>query len=206
MERSVYLPAAKRATVPWKNGGGVTTDVATCPRGASNGGWDWRISMATFDRPGPFSRFEEVDRVLLLLSGALRLRLSDDDAPVELLPGDVIRFAGDVPVFGEPRGGAAADLNIMSRRGRWQIAIDRLTPATGGDILLSADTAILFFEGEGSVDFEGHRSDMLPHDALMIGQADRETAHVISGHPVYLIGISAALRVSSTSAGHRPGG
>ncbi|MFQ9621820.1 MAG: HutD family protein [Enterobacteriaceae bacterium] len=40
--------------MPWKNGQGVTREVARYPEA---GEYDWRISLATIRQPGPFSAF-----------------------------------------------------------------------------------------------------------------------------------------------------
>ncbi|MCZ0993430.1 HutD family protein [Streptomyces noursei] len=50
------LRADGRAAVPWRNGGGLTREVAAHPPGA---GWDafaWRVSLAEVTRDGPYSR------------------------------------------------------------------------------------------------------------------------------------------------------
>ncbi|HXZ10527.1 MAG TPA: HutD family protein, partial [Paraburkholderia sp.] len=55
---------------PWKNGGGVTREVAAYPQGAGLDTFVWRVSVADVSQPGPFSRFAGIDRTLVLLSGA----------------------------------------------------------------------------------------------------------------------------------------
>ena len=56
--RTELLSAARRAAVPWKNGGGVTREVAAHPAGASLEDFDWRVSTAEVRAAGPFSGFE----------------------------------------------------------------------------------------------------------------------------------------------------
>ena len=51
-----------RPVTPWKNGGGLTREVAAFPANASMADFDWRISIADVAAAGPFSRFENVDR------------------------------------------------------------------------------------------------------------------------------------------------
>ncbi|MBM7325185.1 HutD family protein, partial [Agrobacterium sp. S2] len=48
--------------MPWKNGGGVTTEIIVHPAKASMADFDWRISMANVAQDGPFSIFPGVDR------------------------------------------------------------------------------------------------------------------------------------------------
>ena len=109
------LPAA-----PWKNGGGVTREIVCSPPGAGMEGFDWRVSIATIDKPGPFSAFAGVDRVIMLLDGAgVRLRSQDGRVDHRLdVPHAPFAFAGDVALDCELLGGASTDFNVMSRRGR----------------------------------------------------------------------------------------
>jgi environmental stress-induced protein Ves len=133
------LPAAARPALPWKNGGGVTREIAVSPPGAGLAGFDWRISMATVAAAGPFSMFPGIDRTLLVLEGGgLTLRI--DGARVQVLEAgdEPVTFPGDVPVDAELRRGPVTDLNIMVRRGAWTAEARRLQvtgptslPATG---------------------------------------------------------------------------
>ncbi len=54
--------------VPWKNGGGVTREILRVPPEPTP--FDWRLSLASIDAPGPFSSFDGCDRTLLLVRGA----------------------------------------------------------------------------------------------------------------------------------------
>ena len=111
--------AAGRAEAPWKNGGGVTRKVAASPPDAGSSDFDWRISIASVSRGGPFSVFPGVDRELTVLEGALRLSI-EGRAEISVRPGSPpVRFAGDVPCSGEPHDVPVTDLNVMTRRGKF---------------------------------------------------------------------------------------
>jgi len=58
------IRAADCLVMPWKNGGGTTTEIAVAPEGASLNDFDWRISMAHVGADGPFSSFPGIDRTL----------------------------------------------------------------------------------------------------------------------------------------------
>ncbi|MDM0002406.1 HutD family protein [Variovorax sp. J22P240] len=111
---------ASLSAAPWKNGGGVTREIVCSPAGAGMEGFDWRASIATIDKPGPFSAFAGVDRVIMLLDGAgVRLRSQDGRVDHRLeVPHASFAFAGDVAVHCELLGGASTDFNVMSRQGR----------------------------------------------------------------------------------------
>ena len=76
--------------------------------------FDWRISVASIERPGPFSDFSGYARTMVLLAGG-GVRLSSSGAPDLLLrkPGDLIRFDGARAVQCDLLDGACRDLNLM---------------------------------------------------------------------------------------------
>lgn len=152
--------AAGRAETPWKNGGGVTREVATWPPGAGFADFDWRISIASVARGGPFSTFPGVDRELAVLDGALRLSI-EGRADVTVSPGSPpVPFPGDVPCSGDPGAASVTDLNVMTRRGKlssrmtW-IAVERqqaihaaaAPAATARTFVLAVDSVTLISRG-----------------------------------------------------------
>lgn len=98
---------------PWKNGGGVTHEVA---RGGGEP-WTHRLSVAEVASGGPFSRFEGVDRHLMLLAGAgFRLRSAAGWTRTLERPHCDICFAGEEAIDCELMGGPCRDFNVMVRR------------------------------------------------------------------------------------------
>ena len=65
----LILRAAGYRVMPWKNGGGTTTEVAVSPDHAGLEDFDWRISMARVETSGPFSSFAGIDCTLSVLEG-----------------------------------------------------------------------------------------------------------------------------------------
>ncbi|MGH9422598.1 MAG: HutD/Ves family protein, partial [Thermoanaerobaculia bacterium] len=86
--------AADCRTTSWKNDGGVTSEIAIAPSGASLEAFDWRVSMARVASDGPFSEFAGIDRTLAVVSGSgLELTIGGA-APVVLgRDSDPLRFA-----------------------------------------------------------------------------------------------------------------
>lgn len=138
------LPAAARTAMPWRNGGGVTTEVAASPEGAGLADFDWRVSIARIDADGPFSAFPGVDRTIALLSGG-PVVLTGADWEETLSPGsEPIIFDGADPVAARIAG-PSTDLNVMSRRGRCAHLLRTLTlPRTiaGEALVIAADNAV----------------------------------------------------------------
>jgi len=107
---------------PWKNGGGITREIAMIPNGASLTDFTWRVSVAEIAQAGPFSAFPGIDRQILLLAGAgVRLQAAADgmetidhrlDEP--LVP---FAFAGEAAIEATLLDGPSQDLNVMTRRG-----------------------------------------------------------------------------------------
>jgi environmental stress-induced protein Ves len=111
---------------PWKNGAGLTREIAIGPRGADTTNFGWRFSVAEVERAAPFSAFPGIDRCIVLLAGAgLHLR-SSDDAQIDHRLGDPwqpFHFSGDVALAAELLGGPSTDFNVMTRRGLWRSAV-----------------------------------------------------------------------------------
>jgi environmental stress-induced protein Ves len=90
------LNLADLPSQPWKNGGGITTEIAIGPVGATLQDFRWRISRAQIEREGPFSVFPGVTRWIALMEGAgCRLDLSDGSG-FELVPHRAFVFSGDL--------------------------------------------------------------------------------------------------------------
>lgn len=106
---------AQAVASPWRNGGGVTRELAAWPAGAD---WTWRISVAEVAASGPFSRFPGVQRWFAVLSGkGVSLRLPDAAHRLPLASAP-FEFDGAVPVDCELIDGPTQDLNLMVRRAR----------------------------------------------------------------------------------------
>ncbi len=126
--RPKLLRAAARNEVSWKNGGGVTSEIAAYPEGSSMDDFGWRISTALVTAAGPFSVFEGIDRILTVLDGKLALQFPAENSEVILDASQSHSFAGDVAVTGVPLGGTVRDLNVMVRRGEWQAEVTTQCP------------------------------------------------------------------------------
>jgi len=140
---AVILRAADRRAVPWKNGGGLTREVAAHPPQSDLGNFDWRVSLAEVHRGGPFSSFPGIDRHMAVISGRLELSISGRD--VVSLSSDTapLCFPGEVAVYAEPHAEPATDLNVMTRRGGFTARLTRCSVAAATQVRLEADTMLL---------------------------------------------------------------
>ena len=159
------LRAADRVPRPWKNGGGVTREVAAWPPGAGLDDFAWRVSMAEVREPGPFSAYPGVDRILAVLNGRLRLRLGQDAALTLTADSPPLAFSGDTPADAAPEGGSVADLNVMTRRGVFTAAVERLPR---DELTITAGGAMVVALTECEISGEGARTILHEHDAVFL--------------------------------------
>ena len=156
---STLIRGADLVAAPWKNGGGVTREVAAFPEGAGLDAFVWRVSIADVAQAGPFSRFAGIDRTLVLLSGAGMLLDETRDETVAdgaqgvkthalTQPLDMACFTGEAPIDARLVNGATRDFNLMVRRG----AATGEVAAWRGETqcTLSADVVLLYC-AQGSV-------------------------------------------------------
>ena len=106
---------------PWRNGGGVTRELASRPASASQegpaaAGWDWRVSISEMSKAGGFAAYPGMDRVLTVVEGELLL-LSVDGAEHPLEKYRPFRFSGDAAASGALPTGDIRDLNVITRHG-----------------------------------------------------------------------------------------
>ncbi len=100
------------AATPWRNGGGVTRELAAWPAGPR---WAWRMSVAEVESDGPFSSFDGVDRWFAVLAGAgVRLTVNGrtDTLTLHSAP---YGFDGGATVHCRLVDGPTQDFNLMTR-------------------------------------------------------------------------------------------
>jgi uncharacterized protein len=94
---------------PWKNGGGVTCEIAALRRADAV---VWRLSMADVGSDGPFSRFDGLTRILTVIEGN-GMQLISASVSVEALYGAPVRFDGALAIESRLKDGPLRDLNLM---------------------------------------------------------------------------------------------
>eukprot|EP01063_Lacrimia_lanifica_P029150 TRINITY_DN4399_c2_g1_i1.p2 TRINITY_DN4399_c2_g1~~TRINITY_DN4399_c2_g1_i1.p2 ORF type:complete len:239 (+),score=79.92 TRINITY_DN4399_c2_g1_i1:1366-2082(+) len=129
---TTILPKEGYERQPWANGLGHTDEVAVCTHAKNaRAPFAWRISMADLAAPGgPFSRLENVDRVLTMLDGTCKL--SVDGAGFVNLPRFVpFTFPGDVPTDSVVSTPTGRDLNCMVDRSCFRADVQVRTSLDG---------------------------------------------------------------------------
>lgn len=122
------LRASDRTPAPWKNGGGVTWELAASPANAGLDAFDWRISIAEVANGGPFSSFSGIDRILTVLSGeGMALEVAGYRSATLDAASPPFAFPGDQPCNAALAAGPIRDLNVMVRRHKWRAKARRLS-------------------------------------------------------------------------------
>lgn len=106
---------------PWRNGGGVTRELASHPQAASaqDGAWDWRVSIADVSTAGDFSVFPCMERVITIIDGELLL-LTVDGSEHPLEKYRPFRFSGEAASSATLPTGDIRDLNVIARQGAFK--------------------------------------------------------------------------------------
>ncbi|MDO6456165.1 HutD family protein [Celeribacter halophilus] len=103
---------------PWKNGGGLTWEIAAFPAGAGFEDMQWRISMAEVATEGGFSAFAGIDRTLTVLSGTgLHLDFAQGGSVALDNRTPPFSFPGEAALHARLSAGPVLDFNVMTRRG-----------------------------------------------------------------------------------------
>ncbi len=163
---------------PWKNGGGVTRQVLISPQGASLDDFDFRISIADVGSDGPFSRFDSVDRHLLVLSGA-GIALETPQGEIRLdCASAPYAFAGETPIRSRLPDGPITDFNVMTRRGRATQTVRQFQ--LHGQLTLKGDGLpwlLLLAEGQAlqARNAHGQTASLSRLDALLLTNPDELT-------------------------------
>ena len=132
----IVLREADYVTVPWKNGGGITREILKVP--PDTAAFDWRLSLATIEQPGPFSAFDGYDRTLVLVRGAgVELDFGSQGRAVLRAPGQLAAFDGACSTSCTLIDGPSRDLNLIVSKARAESRA-RLVRVTAPEFLHTA--------------------------------------------------------------------
>jgi environmental stress-induced protein Ves len=176
-------PAGYRRT-PWKNGGGVTIDIAEAyHEGATPGAWEgmiWRFGRTAIVTPGPFSDLSGYDRVQAVVVGQGLVLVAPGYEIDVRRPFVPVRFAGETPVVSRLEAGAVEVVNLIGDRSA--VAIDMRVLEAGQALPLAAGTHIAYCPvGVAALDCRGIRYDLARDHALRIEVGDEAAMGGVSG-------------------------
>lgn len=174
--------------MPWKNGGGETTEIAVFPAGASLDDFEWRVSMATVAADGPFSAFPGIDRTLSILEGeGIRLEVEGKPSMTLTQASDPFSFPADVPTSSALLGGPIVDLNVMSRRGRWRHHVEKWRFEGQHHFDAPGGATMILALGNLRVESGGHAAELHRHDSVFVEEVVLLTSDIpVDGYLVRL--------------------
>jgi len=109
------LDPARYRRLPWKNGGGVSVDIAW---DAETDGETWRFGRTPIVAAGPFSDYSGNDRLQVLVAGqGLVLQAPDGEIDVRQ-PFRPVRFAGEIRITSRLEHGPVEVVNLIGQRAR----------------------------------------------------------------------------------------
>lgn len=136
------LRSSDHQRMPWKNGGGTTTEIwkAASPAGETF----WRLSIADVASDGPFSEFPGIDRWIMVISGK-GMELTIDGMGTQRLdrPFEALFFPGDAKTNCRLIDGPIRDFNFMIARSFGKGSLQVLKLAAGMAAPLGANTAAI---------------------------------------------------------------
>ncbi|MBB3066137.1 HutD/Ves family protein [Limibacillus halophilus] len=172
------LRFASYRRMPWKNGGGITREIAAFPEGADLADFEWRISMADVASDGPFSRFEGVDRTLCVLEGSIELTLQGGKAVVLDPNSAPLGFPADEDVVARLPGGPVRDFNVMTRRKAAKHRVESLE--INGKTVLNREAktlAIVCASGTVALSGSGGEANLEALDCLLFDRDSVDSVH-----------------------------
>ncbi|MGL4441038.1 MAG: HutD/Ves family protein [Bosea sp. (in: a-proteobacteria)] len=153
-----HLAPSSYTRSPWKNGGGVTVDMAEERlSGSVAGSWDgliWRLGRTTISTPAPFSDLAGFDRCQVVIGGS-GLVLDTPQGEVDLRqPFRPARYPGEAPISSRLENGPVEVANLIADRTRAMIRLDVLRVGDvhvleGGICVLHAPTAAVTVDVAG---------------------------------------------------------
>lgn len=173
------IRSAEYKTMPWKNGGGQTAEVA---RFGSQDNFDARVSVAHIHASGPFSSFPGVDRVLIQLSGVpVTILHAGESGSVTLKHFEPYSFPGEL-VTEARLDGVASDFNVMVRRDTFvaDVQVHRLPMRHDASFQIDNNVSFIFCakgilsvraQSSGLIQLQGGDTVALNEDGQEVRQA-----------------------------------
>ena len=169
----IVLRESDYVAVPWKNGGGVTREIHREPPGPEP--FAWRLSLATVDSRGPFSRFDGYERTLVFVRGAgMVLSFTGHGESQLTSAGQMVTFDGAWDTLGSPLDGPCTDLNLMIAKAALEVQARSIT-LEGAEVISTpgyAETIICCVEGAVEINSAGGTAELRAVDVARCFPSD----------------------------------
>jgi uncharacterized protein len=179
------LPSQNYVQGRWRNGKGISWEIATDPQGSGDTGFQWRMAIAQIDECVAFSDYPNVDRIFTLLEGqGLDLILENRDrlhVAKRFVPH---AFPGDVETKCSLHSGTCRALNVFFDRGR--LKATAVVSEIIGPRMILAENAMMLFALRGTFLLDGS-ARMNCGDALRFEAGDNVELSPEEGEPLLYI-------------------
>jgi environmental stress-induced protein Ves len=167
------LPAGGYRRMPWKNGQGITHEIAREPLTGEH--FVWRLSIAEVAASGNFSLFPGYDRTITLVEGH-GMRLEFDEGPSKLIGARLapFDFSGDWHCRCHLLDGPLRDFNLMVDRSAARAKTEVLRLGAASIERLVAEGWLLIFCAEGRLAVDGTMAET--GDTLQLGTGRHDIA------------------------------
>jgi environmental stress-induced protein Ves len=152
--QTCLLKPTEYQTMPWKNGHGVTHEIAAerSEEDLRAGTFLWRLSMAEVQASAPFSSFPGVDRIILLLEGdGMVLQRGTTGRHVLAKKYEPYAFPGEWSIDGRLLGGPCRDFNVMVDRLRARAEVAVVPMGAEPQLVSSAGRTVAIFTLSGTL-------------------------------------------------------
>ena len=169
---------------PWKNGGGIFTDIAGAWRAeAAAKDWNsllWRFASTPIVAPGPFSHMPGIDRLQMVVNGRGLVLKSPTQEFDEREPFTTVRFTGEMEIVTALEDGPVEVVNLMARRGAAEIELVALMDP--GTRQLAAGTHLIYAaRGDCRVRLDGAEFSLSHEDTLKVELDAASQLALVSG-------------------------
>lgn len=161
------ITSSQWQTQRWQNGGGITHQLC---RQDDEQGMLWRLSIAEVASDGPFSRFDNIDRIIMLLTGeGFSLHGVGSKPQVLNRPLQPFHFAGETAIHCSLLNGAVRDFNLMTRRAAVQADLKVLTiDRPQHTLALNPQSIVFVASGQVSIGVNGKQFSLEQEQTLQL--------------------------------------
>jgi environmental stress-induced protein Ves len=161
----VELTPSQYGRLPWKNGGGVTVDIA----------WQgdlWRFGRTPIVAAGPFSDYGGFDRCQVLVAGR-GLVLDTPEGEIDVrVPFKPVRFAGETRIVTRLEAGPVEVVNLIGDRAA--VRVDLRVLDAGGQAEMAPGIHLAYCPtGTADLVCEGNNYALVSDHSLRIEPASR---------------------------------
>lgn len=182
--KATLLKSEDYTRSPWKNGGGIFTDIADAHRpGAAVKDWDsllWRFASTPIVTPGPFSHMPGIDRLQMVVGGRGLVLKSPTQEFDEREPFTTVRFTGEMAIVTALEAGPVEVVNLMARRGAAESELEALKQP--GERPLPAGTHLVYASrGDCRIRLDGEDFAISHENTLKVELTATSTLALVSG-------------------------